>query len=353
MNAARLTILTAVCLAAGACTASAVVLQEDAESVSELIDASVTATRKYYEHQGEMRFNYTVGFLAARPSCAAESPLLIKTSDGNCLSSAEKKIRLECKADSSFHADCDSLLQVQPLKISPQRSQSRQTIISLIAAIAAYQRTLARVLKDETFNTAVDLNNLRSRLNELSNKVRALRSDETSTEETDEELAMQVAVIGALVDLLQRADQDLADFAALETIVSQNGPAIGMALEALLKNYEKVDKPFADLLARQEIERKRVSYNRMSEDERNELEYEEREYLIRDILEPELIRLKSAARPDPLAAGLRGVIRSHKKLQRGFSGDLTTAQKKRIAEESQQQLKAAFSAMFSIVKLFT
>ena len=346
-------ILVAMAAVLSGCTGTAVVLQEDAESFAEVVDAAVDATRAYYDQQGQQRFDYLIEFLAARPSCNVESPLLILTTEGRCLTDEEKLRRRDCRDDATAHSDCAVLLRVQSVAASPQITQPRQTTISLLRAVASYQRALSRVLKDETYDTAADLRDLESRLDELKNKIDELAGDDTSTEDSDEQLGKQINAVGTIVDLVRTAIEDNADFKALRVLVLDRGPAIDAALEELLSTYERVDQPYSELLARREIERNRRAYNDTPVHERGQLSFDERETLIRAIYEPELARLNAAAKPDTIAAGLRGLIRSHRKLQQGFKGDLTPAQRARIAQENQKQVEAAFRSMLSIVKLFT
>jgi len=335
------------------CTGTAVVLKEDTQAVDELIDQSMEETRSFYGKLGRQRLDYLIGFMAARPSCAAESPLLILPAQSRCLTGTEKMRWRECGGDPAAHRDCKTLLTAQQVIVSPQLAQPRQTTLNLIGVIASYQQAMMNVLQDEEFDTKAELKNLQSRLGSQQKRIDKLRSDESSTQETRKELDKQIDAIGTLTDLIRDAHQQASDFAKLKTLILNNGPAIDQALERLLETYEKADKPFSDLLARQEIERARREYNSLGPERRAELTTEMREQRIRAIYEPELLRLALTAGPDALAVGLRGLIASHKALQEGFKGNLTSEQRKRIAKEAQHQLKAAFKAMLNVVKLFT
>ncbi|MCH9695238.1 MAG: hypothetical protein K0U72_12080 [Gammaproteobacteria bacterium] len=332
------------------CSSTAEVLKEDSEAVVKLIDASLTTTRHYYDNLGQQQFDYMIEFLAARPSCNAESPLLYKADESRCLTSDEKLLWRDCQAS---EADaCTEWKKIRPASFSPQANQRRQTMVSLIATVANYQQALANILEDETFDTASDLKDLNSRLNELKNQIDELKGDTSAEDEAKEELEKQLGAVGTLIDLVRNAEQDQADFAKLKKLVTTKAPAVDVALESLLSSYEKVDKPMSDNFARRRTEITRNTYNRMPLDERLELSQEEREDILRGIYEPESQRLSNASRPDSLAAGLRGLIRSHKTLQAGFAGNLTKEQRARIAKKNKQQVKAAFKAMLNIVKLF-
>jgi len=349
------------------CTGASVVVQQDTGDITGLIDESVTATREYYRDLGQRQFDFLVEFIAARPSCGAESPLLVLTTEDRCLTDAEKLLRRECLADANL-PECLPLLAAREVPVPPDVTLPRQTTVTLLAALASYQRALARVLGDPTYDTAGDFADVVSRLGELCNQVvelAAIASGEDRAQAgscdtldvraiTDEDAALgqQATAAGALLDLVRQANEDRADFKALRTIVAEKGPAVDAALESLLASYERVDAPFADLLARREIERKRRAYNDMTPEARGALSQEARERLVREIYEPELARLQAASEPDALAAGLRGLIRSHRKLEASFRGDVTESQRRRAAAENQQQVRAAFQAMLSIVRLF-
>lgn len=356
--------LLAICTSG--CTGQAVVIQQDTADVAGLIDESVTATREYYRVLGQKQFDFLVEFIAARPSCGVESPLLLLTAEGRCLTDAEKLLRRDCMVDASL-PDCLPLLAVREVPVSPDVTQPRQTTVTLLATLASYQRALAKILADRTYDIAADFADVISRLGELCNQVTELTAiaagdDEPRTgscdaldvraiTDKDAALGQQVAATGALLDLVRRANEDRADFEALRTIVAGKGPAVDAALESLLSTYEQVDAPFADLLARREIERRRRAYNDLSVDERGLLPQEERERLVRGIYEPDLARLPAVSQPDAVAAGLRGLIRSHEKLEESFRGNPTPAQRRRAAAENQQQIKAAFQSMLSIVRI--
>lgn len=334
------------------CTGTAVVLQEDTEDVGELIEATVDSMRVYYAEQGQQKFDFIINFMAARPSCAAESPLLLLTETSQCLTDEQKLRRRACMENQAAHANCDALLAAQRAVVSPQITQPRQMTVSLINAVASYQRALAKVLRDENYDTAADLQDLRSRLLELNNRVRELGGEEPEEESEDEELDLQIGAIGAIVDLIASSNEDTADFNALRSIVVDRGPAIDAALESLLSTYERIDRPLTDLFARSITERSRNIYNDMTVAEREAMDFEERAEFLRAIYEAEFLRQNAAARPDAIATGLRGLIRSHKQLQKGFSGDLTSEQRRRIAEENRRQLKAVFESMRKIIDLF-
>ncbi len=349
------------------CTGASVVVQQDTSDVAGLIDESVSATRDYYRDLGQQQFDFLVEFIAARPSCGVESPLLLLTAEDRCLTDAEKLLRRQCLADANL-PECLPLLAAREVPVSPDVTQPRQTTVTLLATLASYQRALGRVLGDPAYDTAADFSDVVSRLDELCNQVAELAAvaageDETGTRscdtldakairDKDAALGQQIAAAGALLDLVRRANEDRADFEALRRIVAEKGPAVDAALDSLLASYEQVDAPFADLLARREIERKRREYNDMTPEARSALPQEARERLVREIYEPELARLQAASQPDALAAGLRGLIRSHRKLEASFRGNLTELQRRRAAAENQQQVKAAFQSMLSIVKLF-
>jgi hypothetical protein len=349
------------------CTGQAVVVQQDTSDVVGLIDESVTATREYYRDLGQKQFDVLVEFIAARPSCGVESPLLLVPAEDRCLTDDEKLLRRDCMADAST-PECLRLPAVREVPASPDVTQPRQTTVTLLATLASYQRALARVLNDPTYDSAGDFADVVSRLGELCNQIAELAAiaggdgeapggscdalDVRAITDKDTALGQQAAAASTLLDLVRRANEDRADYAALSGIVAEKGPAVDAALESLLSTYEQVDAPFADLLARREIERKRREYNDMSADERSALPQEARERLVREIYEPELARLQAVSQPDAIAAGLRGLIRSHQKLEESFRGNLTESQRKRAAAENQQQVRAAFQSMLSIVKLF-
>lgn len=349
----RLAIVVAVMMSLFGCNGTALVLEEDTEPVSELIDQSINAVRTFYANQGQQRLDFLIEFLAARPSCGVESPLLILATESRCLTNIEKVRLRECRSDAGAHTDCVNLLKVQSVSVSSQLTQSRQTTVTLIGVVASYQQVLSKVLQDKKLDTTTELNGLQSRLKELHNRVNELRGDNSSTDESSQELEKQIEVIGELVNLIRDADEKSTDFEKLKAVVLNKGPTIDLALEKLLTTYEKVDKPFSDLLARREIEHSRQVYNDLDPSQREQLSNKEREQRIRAIYEPEMKRLNLAASPDALAVGLQGMIKSHKKLQEGFKGDLTDDQRRRIAKENQDQLKAVFKTMFNIVKLFT
>ena len=348
------------------CTGQAVVVRQDTADVTGLIDESVTAAREYYRDVGQQQFDVLVEFIAARPSCGVESPLLLLTAEDRCLTDDEKLLRRDCLADSSL-PDCLPLLAARELPVSPDVTQPRQTTVTLLGTLASYQRALSGILDDPAYDTAADFADVVSRLGELCKQLSELAAiaagdaearadscealDVKAITEKNAALGQQVAATGALLDLVRQASEDRADFEALRATVADKGPAVDAALEELLATYEQVDVPFSNLLARREIERRRREYNDMSVDVRSALSQESRERLVREIFEPELARLQSASQPDPLAAGLRGVLRSHRKLEESFRGNLTAAQRKRAAAENQQQIKAAFQSMLSIIKL--
>jgi hypothetical protein len=348
------------------CTGQAVVVRQDTADVAGLIDESLTAAREYYRDLGQKQFDFLVEFIAARPSCGVESPLLLLTTEDRCLTDDEKLLRRDCLADSSL-PDCLPLLAAREVPVSPDVTQPRQTTVTLLGTLASYQRALSKVLDDPTYDTAGDFADVVSRLGELCRQLSELAAiaagdtepqagscdalDVKAITDRNAALGQQVEAAGALLDLLRQANEDRTDYEALRATVADKGPAVDAALETLLATYEQVDVPFSTLLARREIERRRRQYNDLSVDARSALPQEARERLVREIYEPELARLQSASQPDPLAAGLRGVLRSHRKLEESFRGNLTAAQRKRAAAENQQQIKAAFQSMLSIVKL--
>jgi hypothetical protein len=336
------------------CTGTAVVLKEDTRTFTDLVDESMTATRAYYMQQSRQRLDVLVDFLAARPSCGVESPLLILTAESRCLTDAEKLQRRDCDKNPNAHANCWTLTEkVREVTISSRLAQPRQTTLSLIGIVSMYQYSLSKVLEDQEFDTAAELKKHWSSLKELKNRIKQLQGDKASPGESrTKELAQQLDAVGALIDLVRDAHQQAAGYAELKALVFNKGPMIERTLEDLLETYEKVDKPFSDLLARREIERDRREYNNLGAQQRARLSFKKRQQLVRAIYQADLDRRSLAERPDALAAGLRGLLESHRKLQEGFKGNLTEAQRKRIARENREQIKAALRAMVGIAKLF-
>lgn len=335
------------------CTGTAVVLKEDTRTFTELVDESMAATRAYYMQQSRQRLDVLVDFLAARPSCGVESPLLILTAESRCLTDAEKLQRRDCNENPNAHANCQTLKDAKQVTVSSRLAQPRQTTLSLIGIVSRYQYSLSLVLEDEEFDTAADLKKHWSSLKELQNRIEQLRGDKASSAASrNKELEQQLKAVGAMIDLARDAHQQSAGYKELKALMLTEGPMIEQALEHLLATYEKVDKPFTELLARREIERNRREYNNLGAQRRAQLSFKKRQQLIRAIYQAELERQSLAERPDALAAGLRGLLESHRKLQEGFKGNLTEAQRKRIARENREQIKAALRAMVGIAKLF-
>ena len=266
------------------CTGQAVVVRQDTADVAGLIDESVTAAREYYRDLGQRQFDFLVEFIAARPSCGVESPLLLLTTEDRCLTDDEKLLRRDCLADASL-PDCLPLLAAREVPVSPDVTQPRQTTVTLLGTLASYQRALSKVLDDPTYDTAGDFADVVSRLGELCkqlSELAAIASGDTEPQAgscdaldvkaiTDRNAALgqQVEAAGALLDLLRQANEDRTDYEALRATVADKGPAVDAALETLLATYEQVDVPFSTLLARREIERRRRQYNDLSVDARS------------------------------------------------------------------------------------
>ena len=342
---------------------TAVILQEDSQELVELAQDALTSARTFYMEQALARYDYLIEFLAARPSCKAVSPLLLHATEDRCLSDDEITRRRDCEADvSDASNECDVLRRTTEVVVSIRSTQPRQTTLSLITIVAAYQNTLAKILEDEAFDTAADLSALNSRIGELKNQLEELKSifDDSgsatsssgNSADTNTELEGQIAAVGAIGDLIRSAEADKKDIQALKKTILTNGPKIDSTLESLLATYEQVDRPFADLLERRAIESARNKYNRMSTEKRAKMSNTARAAQLKSIYNTEFERLTRASSPDPLAEAIRGLIVSHKNLQEGFRGNLTPEQKRRIAKENREQLKATFKSILNVVKVF-
>lgn len=334
------------------CTGTQTVLKQDTDDLNEVISTTTDAMRAYYAKQGQDRFDFVINFVAERPSCGGSSSLVVLLQESRCLTSDERRRRLDCREDRNAHDDCGVLLDsTLVVRIAPELTQPRQTTITLIKVVASYQRALGRILRDDTFDTAAEINDLQSRLEELNEKVSEFLEKEASEIGSDE-LNQQVTAVGALLDILRGMEQEQADFEALRGVITAKGPAVDAALQTLLRTYVTVDLPESRRLERSMLERIQRAYSDMTVEERAELTFEERVLRLRAIHEPELARINAAATPDALAKALRGLIKGHKQLQEAFKGNLTKEQRQRIADENSKQLKATFQSILNIVKLF-
>jgi hypothetical protein len=334
------------------CTGRAMVLKEDSGEFNDLVENSIYETRQYYMQQGVRRLDFLIGFIADRPSCGADSTLLFLLAEDRCLSGNERALYIECSVDANAHPDCKKLTGV--LEISLERTvQPRQSALTLLGVVARYQEALAALLADDGHDTASELKAIQTQLTKLQDALASRKGGASSVLGQGKELKQQVSAIRSLVGLIQGLVQNQKDFEALREIVLDTGPQIDQQLSDLLSTYQKVDKPFDDLLARSEIERNRMEYNRLKTEGRAKLSRTQREKRLNKIFSLQLARWNAMTRPDALAVGLQGVIESHQALQEGFKGNLTAEQKRRIAEKNRELLKAAFQSMLEIVKIFS
>jgi len=349
------------------CTGQQVILQEDTEEFVDVAQETIQAVRTFYDDQARARYEFMIEFLAERPSCRAASFVYLHPdkSQDRCLNDAERTKLRDCRNDPAPDTQCQILKKSSRITISPRSAQPSQTTISLLAIVAAYQRTLGKILEDETFDTTADLKSLKSRLDELNNQIDELKAvfdggsastnaDDSSddTQSGDSALNEQFEAVGALIDILRNAGADQADYEALRKVVVEQGPKLDQALESLLARYEQVDQQFGALLTRRAEERSRRDYNDLEESGRARLTKEQRQGRLKEIYDAEFERIRIAAAPNPLAEGLRGLIANHKSLQEAFKGNLTPEQRQRIAKQNRNQLKAVFKSVLGIVKVF-
>lgn len=345
-------LISTILLLLAGCTGTQTVLKEDADDLNEMIGTTTDAMRAYYAKQGQDRFDFLINFIAERPSCGGSSSLVISLRDSRCLTDDELRTRMDCPDDPPEQSECDHLVNSTiVVRIAPELTQPRQTTITLIRVVASYQRALGKILKDETFDTAAEINDMQSRLEELNERVSEFL-DEDADEIGSDELSQQITAVGALLDILRGIQQDRNDFEALKRLISAKGPAVDEALRALLRTYVSVDLPESRRLERSLLERTQRAYSDMTPDARAELPFDERVRRLRAIHEPELARINAAATPDALAKAMRGLIKGHKQLQEGFKGNLSKEQRQRIAEVNRKQLKETFRSILNIVKLF-
>jgi hypothetical protein len=350
-------LLSAVLLLQFGCASKQAILREEARDVAAVAKTTVADARAFYSAESTRVLDYYLTILSEDPNCPAVSaPLVVRVSDPGkpafrCLTSQELALQQDCEAKPS-----EICKNVEVLDLAGSGA-AFQSVLTLVDVIGQYQSRLAEIAAERKFDTAKDLTDLRLRAENLKAQFDALLGRDAASgggSSGKDDVADQIAAVGPLIDVFRTASDNREAFAALQSALSQHGPALESALTRLASRYSNVDLKAARLADLRALESRRSEYNaKVVGGKAAQMKPAERFIALSSILKDEAQARETLVRPNALALLLTQLSVSHSELREAVINDkLTPAMRLRIAERNLEILKATFKAITGMVKAF-
>lgn len=336
-----------------------IVLREDAAALSSEMAKVTLESQKFYQDLAKARSNFLLRTLAEGEHCQFE-PRIVMVVENN---------RARCMTD----AERDG---VQPLPSGAHRIQAdllaepMQPALRYVAVLGEFQAIVAKIVEDPEFDATTELTAILDKACSLNERLQALGArgtDKCTATPASADgggaaagtpvFADEVKALAALIDLVRASREARQDMNKLQTAYTQHGGVVSDAIKGVLRHYSQLDLQFAGLLSqRVEVAKNRALNEQLAALPRlanGSLDVSKRYALLATRYADLESYVHQTRVPDPLTASLEGLLKAHETFQGALlEGNLTAAQRKRIAESNFTQLKQWIGVVRTIVGVF-
>jgi hypothetical protein len=317
------------------------VLREDAVSLSAELASVQTQTREFYAKQSAAREDYLLRIIAEDPKCMYGFPIYIVVE-----SPPTRKVRCANK-DELDALNEENSIATGSAYLFGLPDKSDQAALELVSVVAEYQAVVAKIVEDPKFDSKQDLKDLSERADALRDRYGDLLN--VGKEPRTESIAEELNAAAALADLIRKAYHDGQAIEKLRQLVSKEGVAVEAALKSLSLRYRNHD---ALLLNNLEAHRAATRQREFNEQLSKTIGSAERLKILRAFSAEQRSASQQLTKTDPLAVALEGLAKTHEEFRRALlAGELTEDQRRRIAKQTLENLRAWFNVMKQVAVL--